>query len=181
LIHDQNLLERLDAFSRESFVGEVYRTTRVGLDPLTPSVAGGRWSLKDDAPTLYTSLDFDGSVAEMAFHLSQLIPIPRKPVVVNTLGVETRNTLRLLRGNLNDLGVNLKRFGEVGYLRTREIGAAVAFLDCDGLIVPSARWECENLALFPLNQRFEDRLELVDSYELDWIVWAEKHKMEWMP
>jgi hypothetical protein len=116
----------------------------------------------------------------MAFHLSQLTPIPRKPVVVNTLAVETRNTLRLLRGNLNDLGVNLERFGQVDYLLTSQIGAAVAFLECDGLIVPSARWDCENLTLFPLNHKFEDRLEFVGARELDWIAWAEKHKLEWL-
>jgi hypothetical protein len=31
----------------------------------------------------------------------------------------------------------------------QEIGAAVEFLGCDGLIAPCARWDCENLMLFP--------------------------------
>lgn len=74
-----------------------------------------------------------------------------------------------------NLGVDWDRFGEIDYARTREIGAAVAFLECDGLRVPSARWDCENLVLFPLNHKFEDKLELVKTKAVDWIAWAEEH------
>ena len=42
----------------------------------------------------------------------------------------------------------MERYESVNYHRTQEIGAAVAFLGCDGLMVPSARWDCENLVLF---------------------------------
>ena len=175
MIHDQDLLARLEAFAPESFDGEVFRATRPGLDPLTASVAGGRWSQKDDAPTLYTSLDRDGAIAEMAFHLSQLTPVPRKPILLNRLAVATSKTLRLLRTDLIELGVDWERFAEVDYGRAREIGAAVAFLECDGLLAPSARWDCENLILFPLNHRFEDKFELVKTQEVNWIDWAEEH------
>lgn len=73
------------------------------------------------------------------------------------------------------LGVNSAQYSDVNYLRTQEIGEAVAFLEHDGLRVPSARWTCDNLVLFPLNQSFDDKLEFVESDTIDWIAWSEAH------
>ena len=64
------------------------------------------------------------------------------------------------------------RYGETDYERTQEIGAAVAFLECDGLLSPSARWSCENLVLFMDNHAQDNRLETLDTEEVDWIEWA---------
>ena len=58
------------------------------------------------------------------------------------------------------------------------IGTAIAFLECDGLIVPSARWPCENLVIFTDNQLLAGRralLELVGSEEFDWQSWARQN------
>lgn len=52
------------------------------------------------------------------------------------------------------------------YEQTQAIGAAVAFLECDGLLAPSARWTCETLALFVDNHA--GRLEAVSTEEVDW-------------
>lgn len=52
-------------------------------------------------------------------------------------------------------------------------GGAVQFLECDGLIAPSARWDCENLMLFPDNFESAAALELVSSEPVDWLRWAE--------
>jgi RES domain len=176
VIHDQRLLELLDAFPREQFSGEVYRATRIGLDALAPSVAGGRWSHRDSAmPTLYTSLSRDGAIAEMAFHLGQLVPRPRKPVNVSRIAVSTRSTVRLLRADLQSLGIDARAYTELQYERTKDIGAAVAFLECDGLIAPSARWDVDNLMLFPLNHHGQDTLRVIDDEVVDWTKWADEH------
>jgi hypothetical protein len=37
VIHDPDLLDRLDALPKESFDGQVYRATRLSLDPLAGS------------------------------------------------------------------------------------------------------------------------------------------------
>ncbi|MFZ2209662.1 MAG: hypothetical protein WAV22_13425 [Porticoccaceae bacterium] len=42
MIHDPDLLDRLDALPKESFDGQVYRATRLRLDPLAGSYNGGR-------------------------------------------------------------------------------------------------------------------------------------------
>jgi hypothetical protein len=124
---------------------------------------------------LYTSLDRDGAVAELAFHLSQISPAPRKPIVVNRLSVVTRKSIRLSRADLMSLGVDAARYLDTNYIRTQEIGEAVSFLEHDALRVPSARWTCDNLVLFPLNHAFDDKLEFVDSETVDWLAWVKEH------
>jgi len=176
MIHDPELTDRLSAFPRETFSGEVFRATRSGLDPLAFSARAGRWMPENGSSSvLYTSQTRDGALAEISFHWAQLTPLPTKPVRIHTLGVETDNTLRLIRADLTQLGVDLDRFGEMDYGRTQEIGAAVAFLGHDGLIGPSARWACDNVMLFGDNSQVSSRLELILSETVEWREWARRH------
>ena len=139
MIHDAELLDRLDALPKETFDGEVFRATRQNLDPIAGSYSGGRWMPRDGAGVLYTSLAREGALAEISFHWGRLSPRPTKPVVLHTLRVATHRTLKLLRADLATLGVPQDIYGGVNLPRTQEIGAAVEFLGCDGLIAPSAR------------------------------------------
>jgi hypothetical protein len=96
-------------------------------------------------PILYTSQARDGALAEVVSYLTLLAPRPlSRPLKVSRLGVSTAKTLWLARVSLQGLGVEMARYGERDYARTQEIGAALAFLGLDGLIAPSARWECDN-------------------------------------
>lgn len=63
MIHDPELLDRLDALPKESFDGQVYRATRLRLDPQAGSYNGGRWMTRDAAVVLYTSLEREGALA----------------------------------------------------------------------------------------------------------------------
>ena len=172
MLHDPVLLEQLSSFKVERFEGQVFRATRRSLDPLAASTSGGRWAPKGLVPVLYTSLLREGALAEISFHWSQLTPWPSRPAVIHRLGVVAERRLRLLRADLEGLDVDMKQYGQVNYHRTQAIGAAVAFLDCDGLIVPSARWNCENLVLFAENHSLNSRLETISSEEVDWQAWA---------
>jgi hypothetical protein len=175
VVHDRDLLDRLSAFAPITFDGVIFRATRSGLNPLTPSLAGGRWAPKDVTSVLYACLDREGALAEISFHLSQLSPMPSKPVAVHRIRTTARSTIRLMRGDLIELGVDLDRYGSLRYGRTQEVGAAIAFLECDGLIAPSARWTCENLMLFMNNHALDNRLELENSESVDWIAWTRTH------
>jgi hypothetical protein len=73
--------------------------------------------------------------------------------------------------NYNALGIDKDRFAEPNYSRTQEIGAAVAFVGYDALIVPSARWQCENLILFGDNLSMDLNLHVLDYEEVDWLQW----------
>ena len=74
--------------------------------------------------------------------------------------------------DLNVLGVAENDFTSLSYQRCQEIGEAVGFLECDGLMVPSARWDCENLVLFTEHHGIEEELSVEESKEVDWLSWA---------
>jgi hypothetical protein len=172
MLHDPDLLDQLDALPKETFDGDVSRATRQNLDPLASSYSGGRWMRRDGAGVLYTSLAPEGALAEISFHWGQLNPRPTKPVVLHTLRVVTHRTLKLVRADLPTLGVAESSYGGINLPRTQEIGAAVEFLGCDGLIAPSARWSCDNLILFPDRMGIDATLEVVTSESVDWLAWA---------
>ncbi|MGQ0484120.1 MAG: RES family NAD+ phosphorylase [Hyphomicrobiales bacterium] len=173
MIHDRALIDRLSELPAETFAGNVFRATRRSLDPTTPSTAGGRWSAADGPAALYTSLTREGALAEIAYHWALFDPRPARPAIVHELAVRSDRTLRLIRSTLDSLGVSSEHYREPNYRRTQEIGAAVAFLGCDGLIVPSARWDCDNLVLFSDNLATDAPLEIRGAEEVEWQVWAE--------
>lgn len=163
MIHDPDLLDRLDALPKTTFDGEVFRATRQTLDPLASSYSNGRWMMRDGAAVLYTSLAREGALAEISFHWGQLTPRPTKPVLLHKLSVIAHRTLRLVRVDLAALGVPASGYIGVNLPRTQEIGAAVEFLGCDGLIAPCARWSCDNLILFPDRMADGAKLEVASS------------------
>jgi hypothetical protein len=172
LIHDPRLIDRIMKLPTQNFAGDVFRATRRNLDPTTPSTSGGRWAPRDGAAVLYTSFEREGALAEICYHWSQFTPRPTKAALVHRLGVQSDRTLKLIRSDLEGFGVDAARYGEPNYRRTQEIGAVVAFIGCDGLIIPSARWDCENLVLFTDNLAMDVGLEPKSVEEVDWEAWA---------
>jgi RES domain-containing protein len=171
-MHEPRLLDELSKFHASEFDAEVYRAIPQGLNPLTPSTAGGRWSPRGSVPVLYTSLDKDGSLAEISYHWSLLDPLPTKPVALHRIRAAARQSLRLVEVDLARLGVEMARLGDIPYKPTQDIGAAVAFLGYDGLIIPSARWKAENLVIFAENNSLDSELAVLSSEEIDWRKWA---------
>ncbi len=158
----------------------MFRATRASADPTAPSINGGRWAPgahdASDVPVLYTSFERDGALAEVVSYLTALTPMPGpRPLKVSRLGVSTARTLRLVRADLESLGIEMTRYGERDYSRTQMVGAALAFLELDGLIAPSARWLCDNLMIFTANHLLNERLEVIDAEEVEWRSWARGH------
>lgn len=172
MIHDPDLLDLLDALPKTAFEGQVFRATRQTLDPLASSYSNGLWMMRDGAAVVYTSLAREGAVAEISFHWGQLAPRPTKPVALHELSVIAHRTLKLVRVDLVALGLPASDYGGINPPRTQEIGAAVEFLGCDGLIAPCARWSCDNLILFPDRMADSAKLEVVSSEVVDWLGWA---------
>ncbi len=132
---------------------------------------------KGETAVLYASCERDGALAELAFHWSQIDPFPTKPAVIHQLGVGVKKIIRLEQSDLEKLGVERARYGDINYERTQAIGAAAAFLGFDGLVVPSARWHCENLILFANERDLSTMLEVVDTDPVDLRAWAVAHGM----
>jgi hypothetical protein len=174
MLHDQALLDWLADAEQDSFNGVVFRATRRGLDPLLPSTSGGRWMPADTEPVLYTSLERDGALAEIAYHWSRLTPPPTKPVLVHTLEVSVRKMLVLSPSSLAQLGVPWPDTDSLYLLRTQAIGAAAAYLGFDSIRAPSARRENDNLVIVFTNHDAGDTGIIVRSADtVDWRPWAD--------
>ena len=86
--------------------------------------------------------------------------------------VETERTLRSPNvSRLSSLGIDMTQYGSFDYTATQAIAAAAHFLECDGLIVPSARHTSLNLVLFLDRITPGNRLELRETQEVDWASW----------
>jgi RES domain len=178
-VRDSSLIDALDAIRRAPFEGTVWRVVREGRDPLQCSASGGRW---DDGSfdVLYTSRKSDGAIAEMYFHLLRGQPVfPSKiRYHLHELNVSLDEVMTLTLDDLASLGLDALRFGQLSYNertqeypRSQEIAEVAHFLDCDGLLAPSARWDCKNLILF-CDRLKPDAKEVVRDHGLiDWATW----------
>ena len=173
---DLDLIDTLESFERIRFEGSVWRVVREGKDPVIGQRSGGRWD-PGDFDVLYTSLEADGALAEIDFVLSSLPVRPSKVrFVLHEIAVRANKIMQLFDINrLSDLGVDMSSFIRFDYQRTQEIGDAAYFLDYDGLIVPNARWQCNNLVLFTDRITPED-LEVRKSLPVDFEEWRTKVK-----
>jgi hypothetical protein len=70
---------------------------------------------------------------------------------------------------LERLGVNTARFETFEYASTQAIAAAVHFLEFDALIVPSARYDVQNLVVFL--DRLQTPPELINTDSVNWTAW----------
>jgi RES domain-containing protein len=156
----------------------VWRAVREGRDPLQGSATGGRWD-PGAFDVLYTALKRDGAIAEMYFHLSRQPVFPSKiNFTVSEIAVRTMRTLKFADlSEIKPLGVDIKDYSKVHYSRTQEIGDAAAFLGFDGLIAPSARWDCYNLTVFSDQVQPSD-LELISSEVIDFRMWRRDKDMQ---
>jgi hypothetical protein len=170
-VHDRSVLDALEAIDPESFIGEVWRVTRNGRDPLRGSAANGRWSPSGgEFEVLYTSLERDGALAEIGYRLS-LEPVwpSRIEHELHLIAVETERTLRFASlDSLAPLGVDVTRYHTFEYRESQAIAAAAYFLEFDSLIVPSARFPGANLVIF--TERVTG-LTLKNSKAVDWDKW----------
>lgn len=172
---DLALIDALDKLPRVSLHDTVWRVVRRGQDPLLCRPSFGRWDL-GSVDVLYTSLEADGAVSEMYFHLTRQPVFPSAvQFTLNEIEVTTHRTLRFADiRDLETLGVDRDKYQALFYDRTREIGDAAAFLGFDGVIAPSARWDCLNLTIFCDGLNPED-LVLRNSTAIDWEAWRTRH------
>ena len=170
---DHQLLDALGNLEPESFEGTVWRAVRDGRRPLEGSSARGRWS-PGHFDVVYTSLDPEGARAEVYFHLSRQPVFPsRLRYWLYELNVKTKETLRFANTEaLLGLGIEEARYREVLYDRTQAISDAAQFMGFDGLIVPSARWDCLNLVLF-MDSVDLDEIEIEAKSTIDWKAWRD--------
>jgi hypothetical protein len=170
-VRDLALLDALDRHRGVSYEGGVWRIVREGRDVLQGYPSRARWD-PGTFDVLYTSLAREGALEELHFHLSRQPVFPSKVRFdLHKLSIRTRRTLKLADLEaIAKLGVDMATYGDLDYRRTQEIGDAAAFLGFDGILTPSARWDCLNLTLFT-DCFAPDDLAVVESEAVDWDAW----------
>jgi hypothetical protein len=170
---DLALLDSIDALDREVVSLEAWRVVRIGRDPLQGAPSRSRWC-NETFDVLYTSLERDGAVAEIFSLLNSQPVFPTKiEAHAHLISVNLTRVLRLDgMESLAALGVEVSRFKERDYVRTQAIADAAHFLDFEGLIVPSARWNCLNLVIFS-DRIVPDAISHKESESepIDWTAW----------
>jgi hypothetical protein len=75
-----------------------------------------------------------------------------------------------------DLDVGISRYETFDYSATQVVAAAAHFLEFDGMPVPSARFACNNLAVFTDRVTHAGQLQLVSSEDVEWVEWRKKKR-----
>ena len=174
---DLELLDKVDALPRTPYEGTAWRIVREGRDPLQGYPAAARWD-PGTFDVIYTSLAREGSLAEIHFHLSRQPVFPSKLVLLlHRITLRTRRALQLVDlSAVEALGVRGDRYGELDYEHTQAIGDAAYFLGFDGLLVPSARWDCQNLVVFT-DQLAPENMAVEELAVVDWPAWRKEVEM----
>lgn len=182
---DRALLDALEAIDPSHYDGAVWRARGDGRDPCECSASGGRW---DDGsfPVLYTSMEPDGAIAEVYFHLKRGQPVfpSQKRYRLHEIHCSLNRALRLAdMGALERLGLDASKYGRLSYQeraaeypRSQDIGEAAHFLGFDGLIVPSARWQCRNVVIFCDEVAPDARYHKQAHDVIDWDAWTAANK-----
>jgi len=130
---------------------------------------------RNDMAVLYTSFERDGALAEIAFRLGMQSPVPTKPVAIHQLRIKMRKTIRITRADFPVLGIDPSRYTALDYLRTESIGQLIGSMEFDGVIVPSARWRCDNLVVLSEHHDAIEPVVTVSTEEFAWVDWAIKN------
>ena len=175
--HDDRLLDALSAIDGVPFDGPMWRVVSTGRSVFDGSRGAGRWN-PSDLSVLYGAQEADGAMAEVYFHITLGQPVfpSRIQHDIFELKAETRETL--VFANMDDLerlNVDTLRYSDLTYTRTQEIGSAAAFMGFDGIIAPSARWDCQNIVFF-LNNIDPDKLTEISQTRINWDDWRARHR-----
>lgn len=179
-VHDSAVLDKLESIGHVLFEGNVWRVTRKEHGALKGSSANGRWSPSGEFEVLYASLEFEGAYAEIGYRLS-LEPVwpSRIKHEIHLIDLQLDRALRLADLSvLSGLGVNTAKYESFDYSATQAIASAAHFLEFDGLVVPSARYDCSNLAVFMDRLGEGHRLEVRETKTVDWTNWHKNRNRE---
>ena len=154
---DNKLIDALEAIKPVEISKPVWRVVRFGRDPTRCSASAGRW---DDGTfdVLYTACEADGAIAEMRFHLMRGQPVMPSKISYELyeLNISLKQILRLIPVDaLAPFGVDVPSYGRMPYVNrqaeyaaTQVVGEVAYFLDCDGVLVPGARHDSNNVVMF---------------------------------
>ena len=182
---DVETLDLLTSLTRHALDVTVWRMVRAGRRSTLASRPKGRW---DDGSfdVLYTACDRDGACAELHYHLTFGQPVFPSLLKVHLHELRVRLASAFVFEGLEALsvfGIDPQRYGSLDYARLREeyaptqkLGEACHFLGADALLVPNARWACQNAVLFPANMGEHTLQPVKDHGPIDLRTWARMNR-----
>lgn len=164
---DPALLDRLSGLEPHAWSGTVWRHTFADNKPEKTNARWARWN-PPGVEVLYTSLDRATAITE-ADHLLEIQPVrPRAKRTIHRLQIRLKSVLDLSdRALLASLGVDDEALSSDDHSRCQAVGGAAAFLQSDGIIVPSARSPGQNIVILFGRAHLLPAVWVVESEVLD--------------
>src|SRR6266700_7812518 len=118
---DLELLDAIDKLARSVFEGQAWRVVRETRDVLQAARVGARWD-PGTFDVLYTSLDRNGALEEVYFHLSRQPVFPSIQFQIHRIRVRARKILRMDQMPLlQQLRVDVPNYANLDYSRTQAV------------------------------------------------------------
>lgn len=163
MIYDPAILDILQGLQPQEWRGTVYRHMLADYAPERDNTRGARWNPPGIAAR-YASLEKKTALAEAEYLLSSQNPRPRAIRTLYSIRVRLLSILDLTSSDLlSRRGIAGSELGAADYSACQAIGGAAAWLEHDGLLVPSARHPGTNLVIYPTNAGPEVEFEVVHS------------------
>jgi RES domain-containing protein len=156
------LLEKLDRYTADPWQGQAYRHLFGEFPPDRPNTRGARWN-PPEVPAIYTALSRETLIAEVEYQMGRQPFPPKAKRTIYILEISLQRVISLPRADLPSFEIETELFGTTDYYQTQRIGEAVEWLGHDGLIVPSARAEGDNLVVFPNQRNLEDLFQIIEQ------------------
>jgi RES domain-containing protein len=163
MVFPPELLDLLQATKAEPWKGVVYRHMFASYSPTLENTRGARWNPRGVA-AIYTSVERETALGEANYRLS-LEPLrPRARRAIYSIRVTLHHVLDLRSMKLlQQIGIDDSCLGGVDLSACQQVGGAAAWLDHDGLLVPSARGPGGNLVIFPAKRSSDAVFEVIAS------------------
>jgi RES domain-containing protein len=173
-VHDRELLEALDHLEVIAVQQTVWRVAWKDRDVLQGGT-GGRWTPARGPEALYTSETEDGALAEVYHLLSQAPVFSSSDKLCYAIEVQTQRTIRLDSADaLASVGLTQEKLRSRDLSPCQAVGAAARLMEFDGIWVPSMRWNCRNLVLFPDLLSNPKALQPQTGLPVNWAAWRER-------
>ncbi len=170
LERDPGLLEELEGYAQRPHAGDVYRVVWADRSPVQGhSGRRGRWNSPEGRfEIINTALVIEGADAEFEAFWSLFDQRPDRKALNWTLKIQLKRVVELDFNDLEKLGVRRANYKSRDYSRTQEIADALNYLGRDGVIVPSARYDCKNLIIFTQNLDKDCFVDKGESRDFQW-------------
>lgn len=166
MIYPPELLDALERFPAEPLRTRAWRHMFGSYPPERENTSGARWNPRGVA-AVYLSLTREGAIAEGDHAVAAQPRPPRVTRVVYEVELDLGQVTDLcLDDRIAQVGLDDHATGSDDHSMCQQVGGAAAWLERDGLLVPSARSSASNLVVFATNRPTDAEFTVLGKEEL---------------